>query len=170
MKLSRVAVLVSTAVLSVAITGLMVLNYGSADAAEAKKPETPYKFESIGETPQALIQVDKGTMFTQIDDDGDAQVGAVVQLTLKSSPSGPKTLIDAVVAVCGYNGLIVVKGRTYDAQGKLEGETENPLPFPDVNPEAPAGVLYRFLCANAPKATKPDPRYKAPQSYTKFWT
>jgi hypothetical protein len=170
MKLSRVAVIASTAVLSMAITGLMVLNYGLADAATATKPETPYKFETISETPQAVIQVDKSTMFTRLDEDGDTQVGAMVQMLMKTSPTGPKTLVDAVIAVCGYNGLIVVKGRTYDAQGKLEGETENPLPFPDVSPEAPAGVLYRFLCANAPRPSKLDPRYKAPERYTKFWT
>jgi hypothetical protein len=170
MKLSRVAVLVSTAVLSVAVTGFMVLNYGVAVAAEAKKPETPYKFEQIGETAQTIVQVDKATMFSQIDEDGDTQVGAVVQMSVKTSPTGPKTLIDAVVAVCGYNGLLVLKGRTYDAQGQLEGETENPLPFPDVGPDTPAGVLYRFLCTNAPKPSKIDPRYKAPERYNKFWT
>jgi hypothetical protein len=170
MKLSRVAVLASTAVLSMAITGLMVLNYGAADAAEAKKPETPFKFELIGETPQTVIQVDKGTMFSQLDGDGDLQVGAVVQMSAKTSPIGPKTVVDAVIAVCGYNGLVVLRGRSYDVQGRLESETEDVLPFVNVGPDTPAGVLYRFLCTNAPKPTKPDPRYKAPERYTKFWT
>jgi hypothetical protein len=169
MKLSRVAVLVSTAVLSVVLVGFSVLNYQSAEAAGSKKPVTPYKFESLAEIGNAKISIDRSTVFARLDDDEDLQVGAVIQIEV-NMPDGAKTLIDAVVAVCGYDGLLIIKGRTYNDQGVQESESEKPLPMKADSPTTPAGIIYRHLCTSAPKPTKPDPRYKAPQSYTKFWT
>jgi hypothetical protein len=147
----------------------MVLNSKSAEAAGPKKPETPFKFEALAETSTAKISIDKSTIFSRVDEDDDIQVGAVVQIEA-STPQGAKTLIDAVVAVCGYDGLLILKGRSYNDQGVLEGESEKPLTMEAKSPTTPAGIIYRHLCANAPKPTKPDPRYKAPQSYTKYWT
>jgi hypothetical protein len=159
----------SIAVLSVALVGFSVLNYQPAEAASSKKPETPFKFETLAETGNAKISIDKSTMFSHLDDDEDLQVGAVIQIEV-NTPQGAKTLVDAVVAVCGYDGLLIVKGRTYNDQGVQESESEKPLPMKADSPTTPAGIIYRHLCTNGPKPEKPDPRYKAPQSYTKFWT
>jgi len=169
MKLSRVVTFVGLTIVTLAFWAT-VLNSNDAIASEAKLPQTPYKFEKIGETPATSVEIDKSTMFAKIDEDGDLLVGGVVQIQVKQTKEGPKTLIDAVVAICGYDGLVIVKGRTYNAQGTMEGETEKPLPTDASSPVSPAGMIYRFMCANAPTPVKPDPRYKAPERYTKYWT
>lgn len=169
MKFSRAVTFVGVAIVTL-VFWATVLNSGPAIAAEPRPPVTPFKFEKISENDFVKIEVDKATMFSQIDKDDDLLVGGVFQLVVPQSASGPKTLIQAVVAVCGYNGILVVKARSYNAEGAQDGESSEPKSFDASGTTSAAGVIYRYLCSNAPQPTKSDPRYKAPGGYTEFWT
>lgn len=168
MKLSRVPVFVSTAILLIVCTVSILLGVVDAEAASIEPP-SPFKFEVIVQDAEIRIAVDKSSMFALLDKDDDLQVGGVFQI-LTNTAEGPKTFVNAVVAVCGYKGIIVIKGRMYNSAGILESVQTGPRSFTNISMTSTAGIIYGFLCGNPPQPTKSDPRYKAPERYNKFWT
>jgi len=115
-------------------------------------PKTKFNFTTLGKWNTHSIEVDKTTVASMVDKDGDTLVGAVFQITLVeplNSGNGKtvSTFVNSVVGVCGYDGVLLLDSKTFDPEGKFVGEDVAMKPYTDMKQAStPVTEMYKFLC------------------------
>ncbi len=122
-------------------------------------PSGPFKFTPLFKNDVYALDIDQSTVFSTVDEEGDTLVGAAVRLvpTRPTEANGTKisTYINAVIAICGHDGIIMVQSNLFDENGKLL-LTENVMsPLPITSPNSPTAVIYKHLCRDAPRNNGP---------------
>jgi hypothetical protein len=149
--------------------GALIGVAATALAGSATPPTTKYTFTPLGSWKTHAIDVDKKTVTSMVDKDGDTQAGAVFRITMTEPTFAGEgkqvqTFINAVIAVCGYDGVIMVNSKAYDPTGKLLSELNDIQSYPDSKtPSAPVSEIYKFLCKDV---TKKQPRRPSGNNWT----
>lgn len=173
MSLSRLALLVVTAVATLLLATVFLLPSHDANAQagpSVKLAATPFTFTKIFEGPNVVLETDPSTYTGMLDQDDDLTVAGVFRLIRKNAPPGEKTVfVNITLAICGHDGVIVLHSKDFMADGSFAGETRNPQPI-IARPSTAAQAAYISLCASGTKPTPIDRSYKAPDRYTKFWS
>jgi len=134
-------------------------------------PETPYTFQQIFEGGDSILEADLSTFTAQLDQDGDTRVAGIFRFVRKGTPSGSTaSTITLAIAMCGYNGVVVVRSREYGYDGKFLRDDLTPQILPNIQPGTGGAATYHALCSSGIRPTPPDPGYTAPERYRKFWT
>ena len=174
MKSSRiflVAALFAVIALGAAVGAALLLTASNVQAETIKLPNTPFKFETIYESQGLKVSIDRSTRTALHDRDNDVMSAAVFQIIRKQAKPGERMVfISVFTSLCGFPGVLPVAGKSYGFDGaEIPYQTTSEV-MDAQDPSTPAGAAYKSLCANPPKPTPIDPRYKAPDRYTKFWS
>lgn len=141
----------------------------SAESAESSK-ESP-KFTKLFEDDSKLIEIELKSLSAVLDNKGEVLAGGIIKLTLKKPEDETAIFVNAVIAVCGYNGIMVIRSVQFDKNGKFLRNITTPVPLQNIKPNSSSGIVYAFLCSKAPAPTPIEPpSYKAPERYNKSWT
>lgn len=154
------ALAIGTLVLGWAVAAVTMAIPSDVDATSPPIQFTPIYKNNLGE-----VSLDLSSVNSMIDKDGDLLVGAITELRTAN-----RRYVGAVVAVCGYNGLVILRSRTYALSGELLEDTEKPIPLALKDDDSTATATYKFLCASKTKPTPPNPGYKSPERYNSLWT
>jgi len=154
-RLTPFAIVVALGALIAAATAL---------AGSPTPPKTEYAFTPVGSWKTHKIDVDKKTVTSMVDKDGDTQVGGVFRITMAEATQAGEgkqiqTFINAVIAVCGYDGVLMVNSKAYDPTGTLLSELKDVQSYPDSKvPSTPVSEIYKFLCKDVTKQPQRNPR------------
>lgn len=155
MALKRSSLLIVAASVA-ALSWLAPMLASSADGVPAKRI-----FSKVGTWKTHKIEVDKNTVTLVRDKDGDPLAGAVFRITMtKAVPTGDgkevHSFVNSIIAVCGYDGLLMVNSKAYDAAGKLLSELNDMQQYRDAKQEStPTTEIYKFLCKDVTKKAPP---------------
>jgi hypothetical protein len=157
MSLSRGKTLPTSLLLALLLSVGAVFQVFAVDS--VVKPETAHKFTPLHSSEISSIEVDRTSMTRITKRDGDTLSGAVFRITLvKPIDIGSKeayTFVQAVIGVCGYDGIVMMRSTAYDKKGVEVGTTDRARAFPDPKQaDAAATVAYKLLCTGVPKGIK----------------
>lgn len=140
-------------------------------------PQLAFKFEQLGKWDTHSIDVDKGTVKAVVDKDGDTHVGGVFRIVMKEptkmdSGRSISTFVNSVIAICGYDSLILVATFGYDEQGKLVQQMMGPALIEDYKQSStPPTEIYKYLCKDVkPKPAEPATPPRNTQPRGNNWT
>lgn len=128
------------------------------------------KFTKIFEDSARIIEIENDSFSSILDEEEDLLVGAILKMTIKNPSDDASSYVNAVVAVCGHQGLIIVRSKLFDKDGKFLKEVTEPLILSNLKEDSVSGMMYTFMCTTAPKPTPVAPGYKAPTRYNQFWS
>lgn len=143
--------------LFLAVGALLVWSVHTLVEANTIAPETQFKFEPLVAFDTYKLDIAPETKHTAVDVDGDTLVGAVIRLTPTEPMTGEKpdqligTFINAVIAVCGRDDIILVQSNMFDPTGKEIAVVQIMKPMPVGTPFTPTDVIYKHLCAGVTK-------------------
>lgn len=144
MSLVRILLIVLLAVVSV--------DLASSPVTGNQPPHVERKFSPFAQNDNFKIEIDLDTQHTIIDGDGDTLAGAVVKVTPKIPLSVAGTqkkigsIIYSLVAVCGFNGVVVIRSQVFDPKGKEVADTVGADMIRLGAIDAPTAMIYHQLC------------------------
>lgn len=167
---AAVALTVSMAIATIVVFPSSMTS-AQAQSSDIRLPPSPYTFALLYENEQTKLEADFSTFSSLIDDDGDVLSGGIFRVTRKNAAPDEKTVfISLNVAVCGAEGIVIVRTREYNRDGEFVSDDLAPAPLANLSADSPGGATYISLCMTEVKPTPYNPSYKAPERYTKFWT
>jgi hypothetical protein len=146
MVLSRTRLLVAVTVVAALSWLVPVLAKGPVE------PKTTYTFSPLGTWETHKIDVDRKTITSRVDKDGDTQVGAVFRVTMNEAVDvapGKKvqTFVNAVIGICGFDSVLMIQSTAYDEAGQIISVLTEPQPYKDHKQDStPPTEMYKFLC------------------------
>jgi hypothetical protein len=117
------------------------------------------KFTQIGKWSTHSIEVDLSTKHQLVDKDGDTLSGAVFRINfvvprLIKDAKFASSFVDAVIATCGQDGVLLVDSIAYDSNGVQISHTTDFIPIQDKKvPSNPATEAYAYLCKDVKRNT-----------------
>jgi hypothetical protein len=153
---------------SSALIGALVLVSAFSLAADKPTaptvPAAPPTFETVARSDNFIVQVDKSTVALEKDDKGEPLGFATFKIIAKDGievdGKMAQVFVNSVVAVCGYNKIVVIEGSSFTKDGELIKTSDEPMMMDITGRQTPAYVAYRLLCGE-PVTQKS----KAPSGY-----
>lgn len=128
-------------------------------AAATLSTEAADSFTLLKQAPTHKIEIDMSTFKEQLDSKDEPLVSAVFRTTYNTpimlSGVPASVFIDAVIGICGYDGLVIVKSTAIGTNGKTIGTNEEPRSRSiDKIPGTFTYEAYRRLCNGRGKANE----------------
>jgi hypothetical protein len=134
-------------------------------------PTSPFNFITIWENQHLLVSVDPSTLTAVTDTkSGEIMKAGIFRVIRKQAKQGEEaSFVVANMTICGSDLIIGFRSKSFDSTGKFMRDDEEPQLIEIKNPDSAGAAVYKVLCESNIKPTPPNPSYKAPGSYTKFW-
>lgn len=113
-------------------------------------------FDKIAEDENAILEVEKNSLSSMIDKDGSVLAAGITRIIIKAPTTREVYFVNAVIAVCGYNGLVILRSKIFDKDGSLVDEVKDAQALMGIDPSSIAGISYLHLCTEALKNAKPE--------------
>ena len=170
MSVSRAVIFISAAIMSIAMAVVLSLSSTSVSAQSGTRyAATPFTFKKLFEDRRVILEHDPKTKTAVVDKDGDTLIAGIFRVTDKNPvPNEGSVFVMMVVAVCGYNGVIIAHSKNFDSTGKFLDNTTQFEPMQS-KPGTAVEASYNALCGSGVKPTPIAPSNKAPERYTRFW-
>lgn len=156
---------------------ILPLTVAQAAPFSQKMPVTPFSFTQLTNSPAFGFDVDEQSL-TALKTEDSTMVGGIFRVrasTPSPTPLGADawTYVNALVARCGKNELLLIASRAYGANGNalLTRTDISVYNSRNAEPGTTISTAYAFLCTKA--RIEPTPAGKGnrlPSSYTSFWS
>ena len=113
-------------------------------------------FDKIAEDPNMILEFERNSLRSIIDGTGGLLAGGITRIVMKNPVTKDVFFVNAVVAVCGYNSLMILRSKTFDKNGVMTDELKETQVLTSVTPDSVAGFSYTFLCGKAKENLKPE--------------
>ena len=127
----------------------------NASFAQEQNPAPPlikYNFTNVITAQWGTLEIDKGTMLKseQDEDSGLVLSGAVFRVTTKPVAVNGVLIVasvNAVIAMCGTDSVMLVNSKQYDPSGKQLSDNYPMQPYQDKKQAGtPPTEMYKLLC------------------------